>query len=266
MLKIRSLNVGYDNKSIINNLNLNICKGEIVSIIGPNGCGKSTLLNTISRIIKRNSGDILIDNKSIFTMNSKDLSTKLAIVSQHHIVPQGITVKELIYYGRLPHKKWYEVESTEDKKIIDLVLKQTKLVKYSDTRVSELSGGERQRVWLAMALAQKTHILLLDEPTTYLDISYQLDLMDLIKEINNKLDITIIMVLHDINQASEFSDKIIVMKDGRVVAKGTPEEVINISNIKNTYNIDCEIELGKRSHKPRIYPISNKLKVVEMNS
>ena len=262
MLKVQSLNVGYDNKDIICNLNLSIDKGEIVSIIGPNGCGKSTLLNAMSKIIKKSSGDILIDNKSIFTMSSKKLSTKLAIVSQHHQVPQGITVKELIYYGRLPHKKWYEVKTAEDKEIIDWVLKQTRLVKYSNSRVAELSGGERQRVWLAMALAQRTDILLLDEPTTYLDISHQLELMNLIKEINSKLSITIVMVLHDINQASEFSDKIIVMKDGRIVAEGIPEEVININNIRKTYNIDCEIEIGKHSNKPRIYPISNKFGLV----
>ena len=218
MIRAEHIQVGYDEKIVIKDLSLNIHKGEVVSILGPNGCGKSTLLKTLSRVLKPMKGSILVENNPIHSIGTKNLSRKIAMLSQHNEAPAGIMVKELVYYGRLPHKKWFETKNKEDETIIDWALTHTGLKDYKDRLVSGLSGGERQRVWLAMALAQKPEVLLLDEPTTYLDISHQLELMELIRSINEKFNMTIIMVLHDLNQASEYSDRVKLKGMGHLVS------------------------------------------------
>lgn len=255
MIRAEHIQVGYEDKIIIEDLSLHIHKGEIVSILGPNGCGKSTLLKTLSRIIKPKQGTIWIENNEMSELNSKVISKKIALLSQHNEAPQDITVKELIYYGRFPHKKWYEAKSQEDEEIVEWAMVHTRLTDYSDRKVRALSGGERQRVWLAMALAQKPEVLLLDEPTTYLDISHQLELMELIEEINKKLNMTIVMVLHDLNQASKYSDRLVIMKKGKIMSDGTPKDVINQDLIREIYNIQCDIDKDPINHKPRIHPI-----------
>lgn len=255
MIRAEHIQVGYDEKIVIKDLSLNIHKGEVVSILGPNGCGKSTLLKTLSRVLKPMKGSILIENNPIHSIGTKNLSRKIAMLSQHNEAPAGITVKELVYYGRLPHKKWFETKNKEDETIIDWALTHTGLRDYKDRLVSGLSGGERQRVWLAMALAQKPEVLLLDEPTTYLDISHQLELMELIRSINEKFNMTIIMVLHDLNQASEYSDRLVIMKKGEIKGDGAPCELINEQLLREIYNIQCDIDINPLTSKPRIHPI-----------
>ncbi|MBU3812362.1 MAG: ABC transporter ATP-binding protein [Candidatus Niameybacter stercoravium] len=255
MIRAEHIQVGYDEKIVIKDLSLNIHKGEVVSILGPNGCGKSTLLKTLSRVLKPMKGSILVENNPIHSIGTKTLSRKIAMLSQHNEAPAGITVKELVYYGRLPHKKWYETKNKEDETIIDWALTHTGLKDYKDRLVSGLSGGERQRVWLAMALAQKPEVLLLDEPTTYLDISHQLELMELIRSINEKFNMTIIMVLHDLNQASEYSDRLVIMKKGEIKGDGSPCELINEHLLREIYNIQCDIDINPLTSKPRIHPI-----------
>lgn len=255
MIRAEHIQVGYDEKIVIKDLSLNIHKGEVVSILGPNGCGKSTLLKTLSRVLKPMKGNILIENNPIHSIGTKNLSRKIAMLSQHNEAPAGITVKELVYYGRLPHKKWFETKNKEDETIIDWALTHTGLRDYKDRLVSGLSGGERQRVWLAMALAQKPEVLLLDEPTTYLDISHQLELMELIRSINEKFNMTIIMVLHDLNQASEYSDRLVIMKKGEIKGDGAPCELINEQLLREIYNIQCDIDINPLTSKPRIHPI-----------
>lgn len=255
MLKAEHIQVGYEDRVVINDLTLEIKKGEILSILGPNGCGKSTLLKTLSRVILPKKGQVYLEEKPLHAIKSKVISTKLALLSQHNYAPADITVKQLIYYGRFPHKKWYETKSKEDEEVIEWAITHTGLKGYEDKRVSSLSGGERQRVWLAMALAQKPDVLLLDEPTTYLDISHQLELMELIEEINQNLEMTVVMVLHDINQASRYSNRLVVMKSGKIVADGSPNEVINEELLKEIYKIECEIERDTINYKPRIHPI-----------
>ncbi|MBS5794352.1 MAG: ABC transporter ATP-binding protein [Clostridiales bacterium] len=241
MLSVKSLNAGYENKKIIEDLFLDIKKGEIVSIIGPNGSGKSTLLSCLTRYIKPISGEIFLENESIYNKSIKEFSKKVAILSQHHSVTSNVTVRQLVSYGRLPHKRWYERQNKEDYEIVEKAMKYTNVLKYENNFVNSLSGGEQQRVWIAMALAQTPDVLLLDEPTTYLDISHQLELMKLIHTINKEKKITIIMVLHDLNQASEYSDKIVLMKSGKIFDYGLPRDVINCENLKNVYNIKCHI-------------------------
>lgn len=255
MISCKNLKVGYEEKVIIENLSLSINKGEVVSIIGPNGCGKSTLLKTLSRIIKPMSGGIYIQNESIKNLKSKHVSQKVCLLSQHNDAPGDLTVEELVYFGRIPHKKWYESKNKSDEEIVNWAIENTGLKRYKNTPINSLSGGERQRAYIAQALCQKPDILLLDEPTTYLDISYQLEVMELVREINEKFNITIVMVLHELNQASKYSDRLVIMKDGEIVSDGCPKEVINKETIKQVYKIECDIDNDPISNKPRIHPI-----------
>lgn len=255
MISCKNLKVGYEEKVIIENLSLSINKGEVVSIIGPNGCGKSTLLKTLSRIIKPMSGGIYIQNESIKNLKSKHISQKVCLLSQHNDAPGDLTVEELVYFGRIPHKKWYESKTKSDEEIVNWAIENTGLKRYKNTPINSLSGGERQRAYIAQALCQKPDILLLDEPTTYLDISYQLEVMELVREINEKFSITIVMVLHELNQASKYSDRLVIMKDGEIVSDGCPKEVINKETIKQVYKIECDIDNDPISNKPRIHPI-----------
>ncbi|CEP42195.1 ABC transporter ATP-binding protein [Paraclostridium sordellii] len=255
MISCKNLKVGYEEKIIIENLSLNIKKGEVVSIIGPNGCGKSTLLKSLSRMIKPVSGDIYIQSENIKSLKNKAISQKVCLLSQHNDAPGDLTVEELVYFGRIPHKKWYESKSKSDEELVNWAIENTGLTIYKNTPISSLSGGERQRAYIAQALCQKPDVLLLDEPTTYLDISYQLELMELVREINERLNITIVMVLHELNQASKYSDRLIIMKSGEIVSDGCPKEIINKEIIKKVYNIDCDIDNDPISNKPRIHPI-----------
>lgn len=255
MISCKNLKVGYEEKVIIENLSLRINKGEVVSIIGPNGCGKSTLLKTLSRIIKPMSGGIYIQNESIKNLKSKHISQKVCLLSQHNDAPGDLTVEELVYFGRIPHKKWYESKTKSDEETVNWAIENTGLKRYKNTPINSLSGGERQRAYIAQALCQKPDILLLDEPTTYLDISYQLEVMELVREINEKFNITIVMVLHELNQASKYSDRLVIMKDGEIVSDGCPIDVINKETIKQVYKIECDIDNDPISNKPRIHPI-----------
>ncbi|WP_195237502.1 ABC transporter ATP-binding protein [Romboutsia sp. 1001285H_161024_C4] len=255
MISASNLKVGYEDKVIIENLNLEINKGEVVSIIGPNGCGKSTLLKSLSRMIKPLSGEVFLEGKRIKDLKGKLIAQKVCLLSQHNNVPMDLTVEELVYFGRIPHKKWFETKTNNDKEIVDWAIENTGLSKYKKTPIGALSGGERQRAYIAQALCQKPDILLLDEPTTYLDISYQLELMELVREINEKFKITIVMVLHELNQASKYSDRLIIMKDGQIISDGRPNDVVNKDVIKKVYKIECDIDNDPQSNKPRIHPI-----------
>ncbi|CEI73323.1 MULTISPECIES: ABC transporter ATP-binding protein [Romboutsia] len=255
MISASNLKVGYEDKVIIENLNLEINKGEVVSIIGPNGCGKSTLLKSLSRMIKPLSGEVFLEGKRIKDLKGKLIAQKVCLLSQHNNAPMDLTVEELVYFGRIPHKKWFETKTNNDKEIVDWAIENTGLSKYKNTPIGALSGGERQRAYIAQALCQKPDILLLDEPTTYLDISYQLELMELVREINEKFKITIVMVLHELNQASKYSDRLIIMKDGQIISDGRPNDVVNKDVIKKVYKIECDIDNDPQSNKPRIHPI-----------
>lgn len=255
MIEAKNIKVGYESRTVIEDLSLQINEGEIVSIIGPNGSGKSTLLKSLSKLLKRKDGEVLIIDKSIDLMKNKDVSKILSMVSQQNTSPSDITVKELVYYGRIPHKKWFESRNEDDEEIVNWSLKQTGVLQYADRKLVNLSGGERQRVWLAMALAQQPKILFLDEPTTYLDMCHQLELMELVQDINKKFNMTIVMVLHDLNQASRYSNRVVIMKDGKIVADGKPEEVIVKDIIHSVYNVKCAISKEPICNRPQVYPV-----------
>lgn len=241
MVKIENLKLGYNNNIIVKNFNATINKGEVVTIIGPNGCGKSTVLKGVSRLIKTYGGKIFVDGKSICSMDCKGIARVMATVSQYNSCPEDLTVEKLVSFGRSPHKKWYESLNDDDKKIISWAMKCTNIEKFKEKRVSSLSGGERQRAWIAMALAQKPKVLLLDEPTTYLDVSNQLEILELVKTLNKNTGLTVVMVLHDLNQAAKYSNRIIVMNNGILEDEGLPKKVLNKSLIKKVYKVEMDI-------------------------
>ena len=238
MIKAKDLYFSYDkDKSFITKLNVEIEKGKITAILGPNGSGKSTLLSIFAGLNKPTSGEVIINGKSIRSLKQKELAREIATVHQQNTVPSDITVKELVAYGRIPHKKYFQGNTESDDKIIEWAIKRTGLEKLKDKAVMGMSGGERKRAFIAMALAQKSEILFLDEPTTYLDIYHQVEILELVKELNKESKLTVVMVLHDINQAIKYSDNVIVMKSGEVVSSGIANEVINMDLLNSVYKI-----------------------------
>ena len=248
MMNTKNIAVGFDGKSVLENLSLEIEKGQIISILGPNGSGKSTLLKILSRNLKPDKGSVYLDGHNLIELSAKVVARKMAVLPQSPEAPKDLTVRDLVEYGRYPHQKWWQGRSGEDDECVNWALQQTGLEEMSGRIVSTLSGGERQRVWIAMALAQKPEVLLLDEPTTYLDICHQLEIMELLAEFNRVHQITVAMVLHDINQAARYSDSIVVLHQGKVFAVGRPEDVITPHTLRAVFGVESEItidHLGK---------------------
>ncbi|WP_107947264.1 ABC transporter ATP-binding protein [Lysinibacillus parviboronicapiens] len=239
-MEIQDIIVSHDNtRNHLDGVTTAIQKGKVTTIIGPNGCGKSTLLSVMSRNNMPKSGHVSLENKDLVHYKSKEFAKKLAIVYQQNDVPKDLTIEKLVSFGRLPHNTMLKRNQEEDAKAIDWALACTNLLEKRNNDLEALSGGERQRVWIAMALAQQSEILCLDEPTTYLDIYYQLELLELVKTLNEEHDLTIIMVLHDINQAIRYSDHIILMNAGHIVAEGVPRDVITNEVIKEVYGVEA---------------------------
>lgn len=238
MILVKDIQVGYDERIIINELSVEIQKEKITTIIGPNGCGKSTLLKAIARILKTTKGVVYLDKKKLHETNSKEIARKMAILPQTAEAPTGLTVRELITYGRFPHQSRFGRLKKEDLEAIDWAIKATQLSTYQDRSIEALSGGQRQRVWIAMALAQDTEVIILDEPTTYLDMAHQLDVLQLLENLNKKHQKTIIMVLHDLNHASRFSHHLIAMRDGNIITSGHPMEVMTQPNLQKIFQIE----------------------------
>ncbi|KRU26711.1 putative Fe(3+) dicitrate transport ATP-binding protein FecE [Clostridium sporogenes] len=245
-----NLAIAYEDKLIVNGLNMNIPKGKITTIIGPNGCGKSTVLKTVGCILKPKEGLVYLNGDDIRNLSTKEVAQKMAILPQSPQAQGGLTVGEIVSYGRFPHKKGFGKLSPEDKKVIEWALDITKLTELEVTMVDNLSGGQRQRVWIAMALAQQTDLILLDEPTTYLDMAYQLEVLELLYNLNRKQSCTIVMVLHDLNLAARFADYMIAIRSGNIIKCGTPKEIMTNKVLKDTFNIDAEIVWGSKTGRP----------------
>ncbi len=244
-ISVEKLSVAYEDNLIIDNMNLSIPKGEISIIIGANGCGKSTLLKTIARIIKPQSGEIFINKKDIKKQKEQYIATQIAFLPQGPICPSGITVRELVSYGRFPHQKMIGGLKSHDKEIIGWAIEETGLKDFADREIDNLSGGQRQRAWIAMTLAQETDIIMLDEPTTYLDMSYQLEVLEVLERLNKKNDITVVIVLHELNNACRFASNIIALKQGKIICRGIPKEVITVENLREIYGIDAKLQLSE---------------------
>lgn len=254
-LEIKDLEFGYSEDLVIKGVSLNIEKGKFVSIIGPNGSGKSTLLKTINHLYNPTKGCILIDGVDISNIKKRDLAKKVALVPQDTAVDYDFTVEEIVLMGRHPYKGRFQKESEGDYKIINEAMEMTNTLHLKKRLITEVSGGERQRVIIAKALAQKASIILLDEPTSHLDINHQMDILNLLKKLNKEQGTTIILVIHDINLAARYSDEIILINKGRLSAIGNPEEVITSDNIESIYNLKVAIEKNKYTDTTYITPI-----------
>ncbi|MGM9605890.1 MAG: ABC transporter ATP-binding protein [Oscillospiraceae bacterium] len=253
ILQTENLCVGYREHQVIKNINLSIEKGKVYSIIGPNGCGKTTLMRAISRSIKPTSGTVLLDGQNIFKMNTRLVAQKVAVLSQSNTSMSDITVRTLVQYGRFAHKKWWRGGSDKDTAIVEWALEKTGMTDYSNRRINSLSGGERQRAWIAMSIAQKPEILLLDEPTTYLDISHQLEIMELVARLNREEGITIVMVLHDINHAARYSDELIVLHEHHIWKQGEPWATLKSGVLRDVFRVDAVISKDEESGTPIFY-------------
>lgn len=249
-IETKDLNISYGSLDIVKDLNLSIPKGKITTIIGANGCGKSTILKTVARILQPKSGSIYIDGKDINSQKTKELAKIMAVLPQSPQAPSGLTVEELIAYGRFPHQSGFGKLKKEDEDIVNWALKVTGILEFRDRPIEALSGGQRQRAWIAMALAQETDILVLDEPTTYLDLAHQLEVLNLLEELNKKQGTTIVMVIHELNNAARFADHMIGVKKGKIVCQGNAHEVMTKENLKELFNIDAEIVSDPRHNKP----------------
>ncbi|MGD6818121.1 ABC transporter ATP-binding protein [Metabacillus sp. 113a] len=245
-----SLQISYGERMIVNNLSVEIPDKKITAIIGPNGCGKSTLLKTITRVITQQSGAVILDGGNISQEQTKVLARKMAILPQTQESASGLTVGELVSYGRFPYQKGFGRLSKRDLEVIDWALEVTGTKDFKYRPADALSGGQRQRVWIAMALAQETDIIFLDEPTTYLDMAHQLEVLELLQKLNADQGRTIVMVLHDLNQAARFADYMIALKDGEIVKCGECEEVIHPDILKKVFQIDAEVGRDPRTNKP----------------
>lgn len=251
---VKDLFFSYGKLEVLKGLTFELHEGRVATLIGANGCGKTTLFHCMTKSLAPASGEIRLRGKRIVDFRLKDFAKQAAIVHQYNTAPPDLTVEKLVEYGRTPYQRFGLPQNpAEDREKVRRAMEITHTVKYRDKLVSELSGGQKQRVWIAMALAQDTKILFLDEPTTYLDVRYQLQILRLIRRLNREYGITIIMVLHDINQSLYYSDEIVAMKEGRIIAQGAPEDTISDELVREVYNV--ELEIRQIDGKPFVIPV-----------
>lgn len=254
VLEARSLSSGYGGRTVVDGVDLVLPPGRISVIVGANACGKSTLLKTLSRLIPATDGAAVLDGKAITQIPTKKLALTLGLLPQQPIAPEGIAVSDLVGRGRHPHQKMFRSWTADDDLAVADALRTTGISDLADRAIDELSGGQRQRVWIAMALAQGTDVLLLDEPTTFLDLAHQVEVLDLLTDLNRARGTTIAMVLHDINLAARYADHLFAMRDGHIVASGAPKDVVTPALIDEVFGLDAEVISDPVSHTPLIVP------------
>lgn len=253
-LRADAVSIGYEDRVIIDGLSVEVPVDRVTAIVGPNACGKSTLLRGFARLLKLSAGQVILDGRDIATMHTKEVARRLGLLPQTSIAPEGITVADLVARGRFPHQKVLRQWSRDDATAVTDAMRYTGVTDLSARLVDELSGGQRQRVWVAMVLAQQTPLILLDEPTTYLDIAHQVELLDLFAMLNSEHGRTVVAVLHDLNQACRYADELIVMKAGRVVAQGDPNTVMSAELVRDVYGLECQIIDDPQTGTPLIVP------------
>lgn len=241
-ISVANLRVGYTpDRPVISDLSLNIPGGQVTTIIGPNGCGKSTLLRAIGRLIPSQGGEVHLGDTDIGSMKRKDIAKTIGVLPQSPISPPGLIVSDLVSRGRHPHQSWIRQWSSSDEEEVNAALEMTDVTELADRSVDSLSGGQRQRVWISMVLAQHTDVLFLDEPTTYLDLAHSIEVLDLVNRLRRDLDRTVVMVLHDLNLAIRYTDNLVVMRDGDLIATGKPEEIITSELLKDVFELDATV-------------------------
>nr|WP_157250913.1 ABC transporter ATP-binding protein [Nonomuraea typhae] len=254
-LQAVDVKLGYGDRVIVNGLDLGIEAGTVTTIIGPNGCGKSTLLRALGRLLKPSGGEVLLDGKKISSISTKEVARVLTVLPQSPSAPEGLTVADLVARGRHPHQTWYRQWSSDDEKAVGTALHMTGLSDLAERPLDELSGGQRQRAWISMALAQGTDLLLLDEPTTFLDLAHQVEVLELVRHLHVQAGRTIVMVLHDLNLAARYADRLVAMRDGRVIAAGTPHEVLTEELIRDVFDLDSKVIPDPVAGTPLVVPI-----------
>ncbi|CUH94737.1 Iron(3+)-hydroxamate import ATP-binding protein FhuC [Propionispora sp. 2/2-37] len=250
ILRVENLTAGYEKRLVFQELNFAVKQGKITTIVGPNGCGKSTLLKTMGRIIKQKKGTVYLREQELQQLHTEQIAKELTLLPQNPLAPQEIKVGELVAYGRFPYRRNLLQMNRQDRSAVERALEITRTISFRDRELGSLSGGERQKVWLAMALAQETDILLLDEPTTYLDMVHQLEVLKIVQQLNRERQCTIVMVLHDINHAARFSHEIVAMRAGRILAAGTPLEIITPEVLRQVFQIEARVMLDPQDGTP----------------
>ncbi|MBT2430387.1 ABC transporter ATP-binding protein [Streptomyces sp. ISL-112] len=236
-LTTRDLTLAYEERTVVEGLDLDVPHGRVTVIVGPNACGKSTLLRALGRLLKPQRGSVLLDGTELSRMATRTIAQSIGLLPQTPVAPEAITVADLVARGRQPHQHWWQQWSEEDERAVTDAMDRTDVTALAARPVDELSGGQRQRVWIAMALAQDTDLLLLDEPTTYLDISHQVEVLDLVRQLNRERGRTVVAVLHDLNQAARYADHLVAMKEGQIVAQGHPSEIVTVDLVRDVFGL-----------------------------
>lgn len=260
-LETQQLTLAYDGAPIIRNLNLVIPPQKITVLVGANGCGKSTLLRGLAKLLKPKSGIVYLDGKNISQLKATTVAKKLGMLTQSPVAPEGLTVRDLVAMGRYPHQSWLQQWSMEDEKKVAEALRITTMDELADRSLDSLSGGQRQRAWIAMVLAQDTDILLLDEPTTFLDLAHQVELLDLLDELQESQGKTIVMILHDLNLSCRYADYLVAIQQGKVYATGTPEQVMTEEMVREVFNLECRIVPDPLADTPMCIPLGRRVKM-----
>ncbi|MTV25018.1 ABC transporter ATP-binding protein [Nitriliruptoraceae bacterium ZYF776] len=255
-LRADAVTLAYDDRGpVVHELSLDVPDGRITCIVGPNACGKSTLLRSLARLLRPEGGSVLLDGQVVHRQPTKQVARQLGLLPQSPTTPEGMTVEDLVARGRFPHQRLFDRWSAEDDAAVAEALALTGTGQLRGRVVDELSGGQRQRVWIAMALAQRTPILLLDEPTTYLDIAHQVEVLDLLAELNAAQGRTVVMVLHDLNEAARYSDHLVAVREGRIVAEGTPEQVVTPETVAEVFGLRCVVVPDPVAGTPMVVPV-----------
>jgi iron complex transport system ATP-binding protein len=257
------LTLAYDRVEVARDLSVAIPSGQVTCIVGANACGKSTLLRALARLLRPAAGAVLLDGENIHRLSTKEVATRLGLLPQSPISPEGITVADLVGRGRYPHQTWFRQWSAQDEAIVTEAMEVTGTLDLAGRSVDELSGGQRQRVWIAMALAQGTDLMLLDEPTTFLDLAHQVEVLDLLVDLNQAEQRTIVLVLHDLNQAARYSHHLIAMSDGGIVAQGRPSEVITAPLVEQVFGLRCQVIVDPVAGTPLVVPVGRHTNVVD---
>ena len=255
LLEATGLSVGYRDRRVVTGLDLTIPPGRVTAIVGANACGKSTLLRAMSRLLPPQEGQVVLDGTAVHRTPAKQLARTLGLLPQSPIAPEGITVSDLVSRGRNPHRRLLSRWSAGDDEAVAAALEATDTLGLADRAIDELSGGQRQKVWIAMVLAQQTDVLLLDEPTTFLDVSHQVEVLDLLADLNRDRGTTIVMVIHDLNLAARYADHLIAMADGVIYAQGEPVDVLTRETVRHVFGIDSRIVTDPTSDRPLMLPL-----------
>ncbi|WP_405743826.1 ABC transporter ATP-binding protein [Streptomyces sp. NBC_01525] len=253
-LTARGLTLAYEDRTVVDGLDLDVPQGAVTVVVGPNACGKSTLLRALGRLLRPRRGAVFLDGADLARIPTKQIARSLGLLPQTPVAPEAITVADLVARGRQPHQHWWQQWSAEDERAVTEAMERTDVAQLAARAVDELSGGQRQRVWIAMALAQETDLLLLDEPTTYLDIAHQVEVLDLVRQLNHERGRTVVAVLHDLNQAARYADHLVAMRAGRVVAEGPPGEVVTAELVREVFGLEAVVIPDPVTGSPLVVP------------